>query len=82
MKVSELYDLTHWTDKDLEDIREAHHYRVLQGMFEQYTPNHEYLPMEAHNGVSSDKNQLTFFEHLEMAEAIDGRGEEGWFYAV
>lgn len=86
MNVSELFNLTHWISKEIEDALIPKKYQTLQAILQQHAqPNQQKQPFESQkdtltNALSNvplarlTRDQLDFLYHLGIAEAV---GEEG-----
>lgn len=86
MNVSELFNLTHWITKEIENKQVVQKYQILQSILQQHTQaNQQKQPFDAQkedliNTIRNvplnqlTRDQLEFLSHLGIAEAI---GEEG-----
>ncbi len=86
MNVSELYALTYWIDEEIRQTEVVNRYQQLQSVIQRHTqPNQQKASFEQEKenlfSVLKDvaleklsKDQITFLEHLGIAEAVGSEG--------
>lgn len=86
MNVSELYDLTHWITREIEQAQIPQKYQALQTILQQHAqPNQQRQPFEAQKEelfkalknvpISQlTRDQIEFLTHLGIAEAVGIEG--------